>query len=128
MVKIMGPIYGIRASGWLGKGTYKVRGVVKNPYPIALKPEGLQISFYYNPLGYYYQNRRTWHGIQSTACRMVLPHNPNSGPQQAQRQKMADGVATWQGMSAEVKDIYQKRKYPKNIPGYNRFLRDYLQT
>jgi len=128
MVRVHGPLYSLSARGWLGKLLYRRRGVVRNPYPIALLPRGLKISLYYNYKGWCYQRRRTWHGIVWSAMKAYTPTNPNSPAQQARRLLFAQAVAAWQALTSAEQDEYNKRRYPPRIPGYNRFLREYLNN
>ena len=55
-----------------------------------------------------------------------IPSNPQSGPQQSNRQKITDGVAAWQALTDEQKDVYNERAKYKKLSGYNLFLREYL--
>lgn len=55
-----------------------------------------------------------------------FPTNRQTVPQQANRQKYADGVAAWQTLTDEQKDVYNKRAEYKKFSGYNLFLKEYL--
>lgn len=55
-----------------------------------------------------------------------FPKNPRSEAQQAQRAKYADGVAAWQALTQEQKDVYNERAKRKDFFGYHLFLREYL--
>lgn len=55
-----------------------------------------------------------------------IPLNPRTGPQQAQRAKLADGVVAWQALTNDEKKLYRESAYSKHMSGYNLFLREYL--
>lgn len=128
MVKIFVPGYSKRLRGWLGKDFYARTGVVENPYPLGVQPSNLASGMYYNRLGWCYQVRRTWHGMQNVAMRPPLGHNPNTPAQQAQREKFAKAVAAWQALSEAEKDHWRSLIYPNDQSGYNKFLSDYLTS
>lgn len=153
MVIIKGPLLSTQASGWLGKGVYKIHGIVPNPYPIAhqgrinvpkgwslslfgntykipkwdLRPYPFFISQYYNKLGWTYEMRRTWHGLQSTARRTSFISNPNSLYQVAANLTMYDGRRQWASMTDNIKNLYNVMKYPERMSGYNRFIKLYIK-
>ena len=55
-----------------------------------------------------------------------IPYNPRTGPQQTNRQGLADGVAAWQLLTDEQKAVYNKRTLGRGMSGYNLFLKEYL--
>ncbi len=55
-----------------------------------------------------------------------ITKNPRTIPQQANRQKYADGVAAWQALTDEQKNQYNINAKRKNFSGYNLFLKEYL--
>jgi len=122
----MGGMYSLQPRGAFGIWRKWKKGPVF-PYPIGIRPT-IYLHLYYHPYGWYYQRRRTWHGIIWAAHRYGgPPYNPRTPEQQAWRQVFADAVSTWQGMTDEVKDYYNKLKYPRRMSGYNRFIRQYLK-
>lgn len=131
MVKVPGPLFSFFARGWLGKDTYKRRGVVPNPYPISFfgvnPPLCFATSVYYSRKGWCYQTRRTWHGLQPTAILPPISAQPKTLAQEAWKQVFADAVGIWQGMSEKTRDIYRAHRYPVVASGYNRFIRLYLR-
>lgn len=88
-------------------------------------------SFYnYGLYGYdyaIYQRRRTWHGIVCIKEKYYKPYNPRTSSQQANRQKIADGVSVWQSLSEADKEVYNGYSYPTQMSGYNKFLHYYLR-
>jgi len=54
------------------------------------------------------------------------PTNPQTESQQANRQKYADGVTAWQGLTNEQKEVYNERAKHNKLSGYNLFLKEYL--
>lgn len=55
-----------------------------------------------------------------------ITKNPRYAPQQANRQKYADGVLAWQGLTEEQKNQYNEKAKGKRMSGYNLFLKEYL--
>lgn len=55
-----------------------------------------------------------------------ITRNPRSPDQQANRQKFADAMNTWQALTPEEKLIYYQRAKGKKLLGHNLFLREYL--
>jgi hypothetical protein len=142
MVKIGGPLLSLEAHGWLGHDQYKVRGVVSNPYPIGLtqginipyriaafglRPYPQFISQYYNPLGWCYQRRRTWHGIVYSAISPPLSKNRQSSKQAGRQWLFKSAVEKWQSFSQFEKDVYNRWRYPARASGYNRFIRWFMR-
>lgn len=58
--------------------------------------------------------------------RWYCSKNPRTEAQQANRQKYADAVAQWQGLTSDQKKIYNERSKKRNLYGYHFFLKDYL--
>lgn len=56
------------------------------------------------------------------------PRNPRSEAQQIRRAKFASGVASWQGLTLEQKNIYNERANWKHAGGYSLFLREYMRS
>lgn len=127
MPKIFMPGQSVRLRGWLGRCTYARRGVVHNPYPIGMYGLGFNISHYYSPLGWCYQVRRTWHGMQNVAERPPISEGTNTLERQVWRTAFGDAVSIWQGMDTGTKSIYHRERYPVKASGYNRFIRTYLR-
>ena len=68
-------------------------------------------------------------GNQLTArTRYVVPVNPRSISQQANRSKFSDAVSAWQGLSSDERVWYNKRAFGKTMSGYNLFLKHYLNS
>lgn len=55
-----------------------------------------------------------------------IPSNPQTEPQQANRQKYADALLSWQGLTDDQKDVYNKKAKYKKYSGYNLYLSEYL--
>lgn len=54
------------------------------------------------------------------------PSNPQTAPQQTNRQKLTDGVLAWQNLTEDQKDVYNERAKYKKFSGYNLFLKEHL--
>ena len=55
-----------------------------------------------------------------------ITKNPRTETQQANRQKLADGVAAWKVLTPDEKNEYNIKAKGKHMSGYNLFLREYL--
>lgn len=56
------------------------------------------------------------------------PRNPRTVPQQARRTLFAAGVSTWQTLTGDQKDAYNKLARPRSMSGFNFFMREYLNA
>lgn len=80
---------------------------------------------YTDKYGIYQVRTRTGHQVVVQE-KFYAPANPQTEAQQANRQKMTNGVAAWQALTPEQKEVYNKRAKYKHFSGYNLFLREYL--
>jgi len=136
-MKVQAPVLSLEAHG--GFGIYRFRGKIHPPfpYPIALYPSffypyGAKPEYFGHPdffhfYGWYYQLRRTWHGIVWAAHKYTPPYNPQTPIQTGYRGIFAKAVYAWQQLTEEEKDYYRKLRYPVKASGYNRFIRQYLR-
>lgn len=58
----------------------------------------------------------------------MYPSNPRTEAQQANRQKITNGVQAWKNLTEEEKSVYNKKAIGKRMSGYNLFLRQYLKS
>jgi len=66
-------------------------------------------------------------GSQITALvGYMIPKNPRTEAQQAQRTKLANAVAGWQSLTTEQKNSYNERAKFQKTSGYNLYLKEYL--
>ncbi len=81
-----------------------------------------------DPKGVYgiYQVRTKWGKHIQVKEKFYVPKNPQTGPQQANRQKLTDAVAAWQALTDQQKAVYNKNAIGKGMSGYNLFLSEYL--
>ncbi len=143
MVKIRGPLLAFEARGWFGGYFYQTHFVNPWPYPIALlgrirepyfmpawglRPYASFISQYYSPTGWIYEMRRTWHGMQPTARRAQWPIKQAVARGDPYQNRFGEAVRIWQGMSQELRNIYNKLKHPPNTSGYNKFITMYIKS
>lgn len=75
-----------------------------------------------NIYGIYQMRTRFGHRI-NVKEKFYVPTNPQTVPQQANRQDFADAVVAWQGLSDSQKQVYNKRARTRHMSGYNLFLR-----
>lgn len=57
-----------------------------------------------------------------------ITRNSRYVPQQAWRQKFADGMAAWKALTPEEKLVYYERAKKLRITGHNLFMREYLKS
>lgn len=81
-----------------------------------------------NSHGYYgiWQMRMTKRGKRPIRMKFYRPTNPETGPQQANREKFADAMAAWMALTDEEREVYRKRARPLNLNGWNIFIREYF--
>lgn len=73
-----------------------------------------------------YRVRHRWGKTVQEKLPLYWPTNPQTGPQQANRQKYADSVVAWQALTPEQQAVYNKNAIGKRMSGYNLFQREYL--
>lgn len=73
-----------------------------------------------------YQVRGRFEEQVITKSKFYWPFNPQTEIQQANRQKMTNAVVAWQNLTAEQKDVYNKKAIGTRLSGYNLFLSEYL--
>jgi len=83
-----------------------------------------------DPKGVYgiYQVRTRFDRQTQVKEKFYVPTNPQTEAQQANRQKMTDGVIAWQALTDQQKAAYNKNAIGKNLSGYNLFLSEYLYS
>lgn len=75
-----------------------------------------------------YRVRHRWGKTIQEKMPFYVPTNPQTGPQQANRQKLANAVIAWQNLTDEQKAGYNKEAIGKHMSGYNVFLSQYLYS
>ena len=73
-----------------------------------------------------YRVWRRWGFTQNFKEKFYVPTNPQTEPQQANRQKFAGAVAGWQALTQEQKNQYNKLAIGRYMSGYNLFIRWYM--
>lgn len=73
-----------------------------------------------------YQMRHCKIGYVPIKMKFYEPYNPQTEPQQTNRQKLADAVAAWQSLTTEQKRVYNKNAVGQRFTGYNLFIREYM--
>lgn len=83
-----------------------------------------------SPIGFrgIYQRYNSKNGKKTRLIKLYKPTNPRTPLQQANRQKIANAVFAWQCLTDSEKDVYNNRKYPRFMSGYNRFIKEYLKS
>ena len=55
-----------------------------------------------------------------------VPTNPQTIPQQANRQKYANALIGWQNLTNDQKEVYNKKAKYKSLSGNNLYISEYL--
>jgi hypothetical protein len=75
-----------------------------------------------------WQMRMTRRGKVPIKMKFYVPTNPQTGPQQANRQKFADAMTAWMVLTSEQKEVYTKRAKKRGMFGWGLFVREYYQS
>jgi len=75
-----------------------------------------------------YQMRMTKKGKVPIKMKFYTPANPETIPQQANRQKFADAMTAWGNLTDEQKTVYNKRAKKRQMFGWGLFIREYYQA
>lgn len=83
-----------------------------------------------DPLGVMgiWQMRMTKRGKVPIKMKYYVPTNPQTEPQQANRQKFADAMTAWHALTDEQKTEYNIRARHIGMFGRNLFIRDYYRS
>lgn len=93
-----------------------------------------KICFGWSEFGYYYEKagiyqvRHTKTGTATILERHYKPTNPQTQKQQAWRAVFASGQSAWRNLTPEAKAVYNNAKYPANMSGRERFMKEYLNA
>ncbi len=58
----------------------------------------------------------------------VIPADPRTPSQLAQRNTMREAVAAWQAMPQPARDAWRAQGLARNLPAYNAFLSAYMRA
>ena len=108
-------------------GGIEIRGRLGRPNELGeVWCGGSEIGEYFPLAGLY---RKIHHEGEQKFQRMKFysTAGPRTVPQQANRSKLALGVSAWQSLTEEEKTVWNRKKTPRFMSGYNRFLRDYMR-
>lgn len=105
---------------------FTTRGKIGKPYKYGLRRYGDYLYGQNQPKWGIFQIRNRNGKKTHVQEKHYRPTNPQTQIQQAQRQKMTDGIIIWQGLTDIQKNVYNNRAKQKHMSGYNLFLREYL--
>lgn len=114
------------------------RLIVTDPHKLTLDVRG---KLYFDPDGpdrgpghYVYQRTRPgWGNIPEDKSgrlqlrRWVMPADPRTPAQLAQRARMTAGVAEWHALTPEARAAWKATGKARGIPAYNAFLSAYMR-
>lgn len=70
-----------------------------------------------------------YHRYGKTCIRLhVIPRNPDTEDQRTVRRSFAQAVKSWQGITQEKRDKFNRRARNLNMSGYNLYISEYLRT
>ena len=75
-----------------------------------------------------YQNRMTKKGKVPIKMKFYTPTNPQTAPQQANRQKFTDAMTAWGNLTNEQKEVYNVRAKKRQMFGWGLFIREYYSA
>jgi len=75
-----------------------------------------------------YQMRMTRRGKVPIKMKFYTPTNPQTVPQEANRQKFADAMSAWGALTMEQKSVYNQRAKKRQMFGWGLFIREYYQA
>ena len=107
---------------------FQTRGKIGSPYEYGLKRQGKWKYGQNHPKWGIYQIRRPFGKMQHVKMIHYRPTNPQTIPQQANRQKYADSILAWQGLTDSEKNVYNNNAKGKRMSGFNLFIREYMLT
>ena len=76
----------------------------------------------------FYQRRPSKNGQVIVKMSHYWPQNNQHEAQQAWRGVFADGVTAWKALTTEEKLAWKKKKWPRNMLGFHRFMHYYLKA
>ena len=75
-----------------------------------------------------YQMRMTRRGKVPIKMKFYVPANPQTVPQQANREKFATAMTEWGDLTPEQKGVYNVRAKKRMMFGWGLFIREYYQN
>ena len=114
----------VRGKDALNSFSVRKKFSVPNQYGVAV----YAISYYghYNLWAGIYQQRPRATGRLTVKEKYYWPTNPQTAPQQANRNSFAAAVLAWQGLTDEQKEHYRERAKRKQMSGYNLYIKEYM--
>ncbi len=105
----------------------EVRGKLGTPNGLGLITCGLSLCGMYLPVAGIYQKRHAKNGQYFVKMRHYRPTNPRTVNQQNNRISFKNAVLAWQTLDESEKLIWRRKKHPRFMSGYNRFIREYMR-
>lgn len=106
--------------------TIEIRGTLGKPNELGEMWCGWSECGEFVPEAGVYQVRRSQKGTYNVRMKHYHGANPQTVPQQNNRSKFAQAIAAWQALSEPEKAVWNKKRYPTRMTGYNRFLRHFM--
>ena len=75
-----------------------------------------------------YQRQRTSKGQIVRKLKFYVTPNPRTEAQQANRNKFAEAIKNWQGLTTQQKEVYNKRAGYRPLSGYNLYIKEYMKS
>jgi len=115
--------------GWKDRAySLGIRGKIGKPDAVGDFMLGYSDLGYQNKFSGVYQSRPRKTGRIWVKMRYSLPPDTYSAIKQANREKFALAVASWNNLSFSEQVVWNKIKYPYHMSGYNRFISWYMKN
>lgn len=80
-----------------------------------------------SPYAGVYQKRPRKGGQIFVRMKFHYPNDPKTTAQITQRTKFANAISSWQSLTLEEKNVYNRLQYPPRMTGFNRYIRLYMR-
>ena len=106
----------------------ELRGKIGRPIEIGNMWLGLSELGDQNPMSGVWQRRKRKTGQLIVKMNYCMPPYTNSIPQQNRRTKFRNAILAWNALTPDVQILWNKKKSPWGMSGYNRFISVYMKT
>jgi hypothetical protein len=114
--------------GWKERAySLGVRGKIGKPDTVGDFWLGYSDLGYQNKFSGIYQSRPRKTGRIHVKMKYCIPPQPRTTKQQGGRIKFALAVDSWNNLPFENQVVWNKKRYPYHMSGYNRFISNYLK-
>lgn len=114
---------------WKNRGlSLEARGRYGEPCGVGDMWLGFSSVGEYDTMQGVYQKRPRKKGQIFVRMKYAIDPNHYSAVRQARRTLFGDAVRAWNNLDFEAQIVWNKKKYPTHMSGYNRFISYYMKT